>query len=117
MSHIKSILFPDSITTIREYAFAGTGIEKINIPPKVTHIYEYTFEGCASLTEVYIPKSVTQIDSMAFRNCTSLTKVVFEDPTGWEISGYAHEDDVFADPEKAAELLRTDAWRYTWMKK
>ena len=87
------------------------------IPSATTRIYENAFEDCKSLTEVYIPKSVKQIDPNVFKGCTSLTKVVFEDPTGWEICGYAHEDDVFADPEKVAELLRTDGWRYTWMKK
>lgn len=114
--HIKTIMLPDTIEVIGEYAFEGTGITEIVLPSKLTAVSAYLFKDCTLLTEVYIPKNVTNIAPMAFNNCTFLTKVVFEDPDGWEIIGYDNQEDVFSDPAKAAEYLKGEAGYYPWKK-
>ncbi len=42
------------IKTIGDYAFAGRGIKKINIPASVTKIGNYAFENCTALEEVQV---------------------------------------------------------------
>ena len=67
---------PDSVTTIRDWAFAGcSSLTDITIPDSVTTIGERAFSGCDSLTSVTIPDSVTTIGDCAFELCDSLTSV------------------------------------------
>ena len=48
-------------------------LKSIVIPDNVTYISEYAFDGCTGLTSIVIPDSVTEIGSSAFSDCTSLT--------------------------------------------
>ena len=97
---INSVILPEGITRIGEYAFRGTSIRRINIPSTVTTIGQYAFistplqyltftEGsqlkniqrfafqkCASLQEVILPEGVETIAYAAFDLCTSMKKVV-----------------------------------------
>lgn len=116
LSHVKSIVLPDTVVYITPYSFAETGITQMIIPSKVEYIYEHAFEGCRSLTEVYIPKSVKQIGVSAFQDCTSLKIVVFEDPTAWKLNGYSYSEDIIGNPEMAADLLTKDGKSYVWKK-
>lgn len=63
---MKSIVIPDSVTSIGEYAFADCSyLKNINLPSKLTSISDYAFyrSGLKSLT---IPDSVTSIGKSAF---------------------------------------------------
>ena len=76
VEHIPAYLCNNSITTIREKAFAScTGLTEITIPNSVTDIGNLAFAGCTGLTEVSIPNSVTSIGSSAFSNCRGLKTV------------------------------------------
>lgn len=78
MGSLKELSIGNSVTTIGEGAFVGTGITSVIIPNSVTTIGEAAFQNCQSLTYVIIPKSVTAIGSVTFSGCTSLTKAEFE---------------------------------------
>ena len=79
-TNIKSILIPDSVTSIGDYAFYGcSGLTSVVIPDSVTSIGDYAFCGCSNLTSVVIPDSVTSIGNSAFYNCSSLTSIVIPD--------------------------------------
>ncbi len=71
---ITSITIPDTVTSIGEYAFAGTSIESIDIPSSVTKINQGAFSGTL-LKSIDIPDSVKEIETWAFSNCTELTNV------------------------------------------
>lgn len=58
--------FPASVKEIGAGAFSGSGIKSIVIPEGVTQIDDYAFRGCANLTAVVVPKSVTHISESAF---------------------------------------------------
>lgn len=69
-------IIPNSVTTIRNYAFEGcTGLTDIAIPNSVTSIGDYAFGYCTGLTSVTIGNSVTSIGSCAFQYCTGLTNI------------------------------------------
>ena len=110
--NLKSIVIPNSVTSMEKSAFyQSKGLLSINIPESVTSIGDCAFEGCSSLEKitlpdgieklnyclfqfcsnlhsVNIPESVLIIDAQAFRGCKSLSKI--DIPHGVHtIGGYA----------------------------
>ena len=105
---IETISIPASVTTIRDYAFAGCtalknvefseGLEtiwnsafyncpalaEVNLPESLKTIYAYAFDSCTSLTEMNLPDSVETLGYRVFKNCTGLTKANY--PMGWTSS-------------------------------
>lgn len=83
---LKELIFPDSVTQIREGAFMPCGeLKKLVLPCNLTYIGESAFEGCENLPEVFIPLSVKRIDSLAFAYANNMTAYVeaSEKPSGW----------------------------------
>ena len=75
-SEITALNIPNSITTIKDYAFIGdSGLTSVTIPNSVTSIGENAFRGCSGLTSVFIPSGVTSISNGVFRECSGLTSV------------------------------------------
>ena len=75
-SFLTSIIFPSSVTSIGNYAFANcSGLTSITIPSSVSSIGEYAFTSCGKLNSVNIPSSVTSIGPYAFGNCSGLTSI------------------------------------------
>jgi hypothetical protein len=71
---VTSVIIPNSVTSIGDYAFAScTGLITLTIPNSVTSIGEQAFLGCSGLITLTIPNSVTSIGDYAFRNCSGLT--------------------------------------------
>ena len=74
--NLKTIVIPDSVTSIAYSAFSGcSSLTSITIPEGVTSINYNTFQNCSSLTSVTIPNSVTSISDFAFQNCSSLKTI------------------------------------------
>ena len=89
---LTSLVIPDSVTNIGDYAFWGcSDLADIVIPDGVTSIGDYAFEGCESLRSVVIPDGVTSIGDGAFVGCTSLKSLVIPDGVtsigAWAFSG------------------------------
>ena len=73
---IKTIILPNTITSIGEKAFiCCTELESINIPESVTSIGDLAFWGCKSLRSIVIPEGITTIGERTFRYCINLTSV------------------------------------------
>ena len=99
-SWINSVIMPEGIKTIGEYAFRGTNLRRINIPSTVTNIKRnafygtplqyvtftngsqleeiacYAFQTCKSLQEAILPEGLKTIGYAAFEQCTALKRVV-----------------------------------------
>lgn len=77
-SLISSVILPEGLQTIGEYAFRGTSIRKIRIPTTVTEIQRYAFAG-TPVNQLTIPKNaqLQVIRNNAFRDCTWLKTVTF----------------------------------------
>ena len=72
---LTSVIIPDSVNVIGQYAFSGTGLKSINIPNSVKEIQFGAFKDCKDLTSITIPDSVTKIMQWAFCGCTGLESV------------------------------------------
>ena len=91
---VKTIVIPDSVTSISDVAFpncefrkfaTGNGLtglpyalidadvlESAVIGDGITDIYNVAFRNCKNLKEVILGKSIANIGVSAFKNCTSL---------------------------------------------
>ena len=72
-SRVTSVIFPQSITSIGDAAFAYCqALDSIAIPNKVTVIDHMLFADCEALRRVILPDGVTVIGNSAFNGCFSL---------------------------------------------
>ena len=65
LAFVKEVVLPPSVKEIGEYAFADSGLEKINLE-NVEKIGNSAFNGCKSLKEIVLPPSVKEIGKQAF---------------------------------------------------
>ena len=73
---LKSIIIPNSVTTIGYAAFRSCEkLTSLTIPNSVTSIGGSAFSGCIGLTSLTIPNSVTSIGGSAFSGCSGLTSL------------------------------------------
>ena len=121
-SNITSVVIPDTVTSIGNYAFSSCyslasvnfgnnshltiigehafssciSLTSITIPSSVTSIGEYAFQRCISLTSITIPESVTSIGDQSFVNCDSLTTIEVDSAN----TTYSSEDGVLFNKDK-----------------
>ena len=88
----SSLILPESLTTLGDYAFAYSGIQSISIPSKIEVISEGAF-NCSQLTSIVIPNTVKSILDGAFASISSLTSVTFESNSILENIGTYEPDD------------------------
>lgn len=91
---ISYLFIPDSVTTIKPYAFLGcNSITYVSINNTVTTIKSRAFAYCNGLTTVSIGDSVTIIEDRAFMGCSNLHTVNFHPPIAPTIGELAfHEN-------------------------
>ena len=79
-THLISIIIPDSVISIGNAVFANCErLVSIIIPSSVTSIGDDAFSGCRSLTSIIIPDSITSIGDAAFYGCSGLTSIIIPD--------------------------------------
>jgi len=77
---LVSIILPNSLTSIGEYAFRlCENIKSIYIGNSITNIGREAFEGCSGLTTVTMGPSVTTIQRDAFHYCYALKNITFSE--------------------------------------
>ena len=82
--NMKSIMIPDSVTSIGASAFnACKGLTSIQIPDSVVSIEDRAFSNCTGLKTLRIGKGVARIGEKAFSGCNNLTAVNITDMTAW----------------------------------
>lgn len=75
---LKAISLPETVTYIGIAAFAGSGLECIDIPSSVKAIDERAFNACTDLADVRFSPSLESLESKAFGGCTSLSHIFYE---------------------------------------
>ena len=74
--HETSVIIPDGITSIRDYAFSGLNdLTSIKIPDSVTSIGKCAFSSCFNLTSVTLSKNITSISCGVFKGCYRLPNI------------------------------------------
>ncbi|MBQ9552659.1 MAG: leucine-rich repeat protein [Clostridia bacterium] len=92
--NLKSIIIPDSVTSIGAGAFGSTGLTSVTIPNSVTSIGEEAFGFCTKLTSMTIGSGITSIGDYAFFYCTGLTDVYYSSTqTLWNAIEIGEEND------------------------
>lgn len=73
---LEEVTLDRGIKKITQFAFSETALKSIVIPETVTTIEYYAFYNCKSLQSIVIPSSVTNdIDYGVFMGCESLTSI------------------------------------------
>ena len=119
---IKDLVIPNSVTSIRNYAFSGcSGLTSVTIPSSVTSIGYDAFYSCSGLTSVTIGNSVTSIEDYAFYGCSNLKIVInfsdLEFSKGSKYDGYVgyYADKIINADEQVGDFFfrtDTDGYRY-----
>ena len=78
----KSVIIPDTVTTIEYEAFSYTDVETVSIPESVTYIGKSAFAVCIYLRTVNIPSQIKVINEKTFTDCYKLNRIVL--PEGLE---------------------------------
>jgi len=74
---LRSLVIPNSVTSIGESAFSFcSSLKSIVLPDGITSIGDETFFGCSSLASLVIPDGVTSIGNGVFAYCGSLKNLV-----------------------------------------
>ncbi|WP_155950179.1 leucine-rich repeat protein, partial [Prevotella sp. P6B4] len=74
-TEITDLVIPNGVTTIGNYAFAGSeGFTSVTIPSSVTSIGENAFQGCSGLTSIVVESENSKYDSRD--NCNAIIETV-----------------------------------------
>lgn len=74
--NLASIVFPDHIDSICEFAFYGCSkLEQVKFPKTAQHIGKKAFEGCYSLTKIQFPKGCDSIPESCFEDCQNVNNI------------------------------------------
>ncbi len=119
---IVMVIIPNSITTIRSYAFdecAKLTSVIFEENSQLTRIGGDAFSGCKKLTSIIIPEKVTEIGMDAFSQCYDLASVTFENTVGWKryfssSSTSGTSITLTGDPAQDATKLRSTYSAWVW---
>lgn len=74
----QTVIIPEGITEISDYAFDGNEeITRAEIPASVTKIGDSAFDACVHLESVKFSEGLTEIGSDAFYGCAKLKEISF----------------------------------------
>jgi len=75
-SSLTSVILPNDIQSIGDYAFAYSGIQKIDIPLNVTTLGEGAFSS-TQIKTIDLPMGIEKVPAYCFMNCPKLTDIYF----------------------------------------
>lgn len=109
-STVQTVMFPESVTEIGEYAFSESGITgELRVPGTVKAIKNYAFYSCARLTGVVLEEGVEAVGWHSFsgpiRTLSLPTTLTF-------MSSMAIDPYVNADPSAGIFIPEGDLWVY-----
>lgn len=80
VTSMRTVTFPDSLTTIGDYAFAGcTSLASVTLPDTLTSLGRYVFKDCSSLTSAVLNRGRKTITVGLFYGCALLSDVTIPD--------------------------------------
>ena len=77
---LQNIIFPNSITEIKNHTFYGCkSLNNVVLPESIKSIGRSAFNECRALSIINIPQSITELSPFVFYNCTSLATIHIPD--------------------------------------
>lgn len=76
MNKLTSVVLPETVKIIDDYAFASTRLQSMVVPNSVTKLGMSAFWGCEELKQITIGECVEEIGDYAFSRCSNLESVV-----------------------------------------
>lgn len=74
--NLKTLLLPESLTTIGRSAFRGCyGLHAVKLPSSLERIEDDAFIYCAFLDSISLPSSITHIGRYAFHSCSRMVNI------------------------------------------
>ena len=70
---IKSMIMPQTVTSVGEYAFGSTSLSSVSFSRSLRSIGIYAFSVCTDLSSISLPDSLVTIGEYAFDGCTNLS--------------------------------------------
>lgn len=90
-AHITTLVLPDSVKRMGDYAFGGCKkLTSVILSDATTSLGKGAFDECVNLRDAILPDKLVSIGDSAFKN-TSLTDVFFPD-TLTEVGDFAYAD-------------------------
>lgn len=78
-TNLTSINIPNSVTTIKDYAFSSTALTDVVLPNSVTTLGDGVFMATQSLKDITLSENLTEIPRSAFQGATGLTSITIPD--------------------------------------
>lgn len=75
LNKITTIDFPDSLKTIGDYAFYGSGIKDLSLPEGLEEIGDNCFANSVNLETFTFPSTLKEIGVGSFKHCSSLEEL------------------------------------------
>lgn len=101
---LRSVVIPDSVTLIRDYAFYDSGLTSVIIGNSVVNIRPYAFLYCKDLSNITIPDSVEYIGYGAFHSTAWYTNqpngIVYAGKVAYSIKGNCSPEIILKDGTK-----------------
>ena len=72
---LTSIVFPNSLTSISDFAFIRTSLEELRLPASLQSIGDFAFAQVESLTSVTFAEGLEEIGERSFSGCVSLESI------------------------------------------
>lgn len=79
MASLKEITIPESVYTIKDYAFKGTALRSLSMGENVVSIGDGSFMDCISLESIVFDSNLASIGGKAFANCSSIKGIKLPD--------------------------------------
>ena len=76
---LRTVIFPDCVEEIGDFAFMDTGITEITLPPSLRTIGEYAFSENRHLVSLSLPDTVESYGDYCFSNCYRLENLEIPD--------------------------------------
>lgn len=73
---VGSYVFPNTVTSIGDFAFAfNYNLTNVIIPEGITNVGQYAFSSCFNITNFTISGTVTTLGQYSFSGCTKVTTI------------------------------------------
>lgn len=72
---MEKLIFPDGLETIEGFAFSVCNMKTVVIPDSVTSIGEQAFESCKNLIELKLPNNIKTLETRVFSSCYALKSI------------------------------------------